>query len=71
MTRLYRTDQELNSSTKVRQSHVLYSRFEPHPVRRVSTPDTVRLARDAKQGLPPPVEIEALEPNFFTEFPLG
>jgi hypothetical protein len=37
MTRLYRTDQELNSLTKVRQSHVLYSRFEPNPIRRVST----------------------------------
>ena len=32
MTRLYRTDQELNSLTKVRQSHVLYSRFVLNPI---------------------------------------
>lgn len=32
MTRLYRTDQQLNSSTKVRQSHVLYSRFVLNPI---------------------------------------
>lgn len=32
MTRLSRTDQKLNSSTKVRQSHVLYSRFVLNPI---------------------------------------
>lgn len=43
MTRLYRTDQQLNSSTKVRQSHVLYSRFVLNPIQLEGSRHPLRL----------------------------
>lgn len=69
MTRLYRTDQELNSLTKVRQSHVLYSRFVLNQIQLEGSRRPLRLGSHVM--LSKAVEIEALEPNVFTEFPLG